>query len=67
MKINCISCGHKLSLDDAYDNYTGQVRCWVCGALLEIKTSEAMVQSVDLGRFHRHDEAQPADRHGEHR
>jgi hypothetical protein len=61
MKINCISCGHKLSLDDAYDNYTGLVRCWVCDALLEIKTSDGKLQSVDLGHFHRHEPAKPSN------
>jgi len=58
MKINCISCGHNLSLDEAYDNFTGLVKCYVCGALLEIKTSDGKIQSVDLGRPHRHEPAQ---------
>lgn len=48
MKINCISCGHTLWLDEAYDDFGGMVKCWVCGGLLEIKTAEGKVQSVNF-------------------
>lgn len=65
MKINCISCGHNLSLDEAYDNFTGLVKCYVCGALLEIKTSEGKLQSVDLGRLHRHEPGRPENSYHE--
>jgi hypothetical protein len=53
MKINCISCGHSISLDAAYDDFTGLVKCYVCGALLEIKTVEGHLQSVGLPGMHR--------------
>ena len=46
MRINCLSCGHKLDLGDAYDDYAGQVKCMVCGVILEIKTEEGNVKSV---------------------
>jgi DNA-directed RNA polymerase subunit N (RpoN/RPB10) len=46
MKINCLSCGHKLDLGDAYDDYAGQVRCLVCGAMLEVRTEEGHVKSA---------------------
>ncbi|MBI3108495.1 MAG: hypothetical protein HYY95_23470 [Candidatus Rokubacteria bacterium] len=46
MRINCLSCGHKLDLDDAYGDYAGQVKCLVCGARLEIRTDEGHVKSV---------------------
>ncbi len=46
MKINCISCGHKFDLGDAYDEYEGQVKCYVCGNILEIHTHEGNVKSV---------------------
>ena len=49
MKINCISCGHSLSLDDAYEDFSGLVKCYVCGRLLEIKTSEGKLQSLSWG------------------
>lgn len=46
MKINCLSCGHKVDLADAYDDYEGQVKCFACGAILEIKTQEGNVSAV---------------------
>ena len=46
MKINCLSCGLKMDLSDAYDNYEGQVKCYACGATLEIKTEEGDVRAV---------------------
>jgi DNA-directed RNA polymerase subunit N (RpoN/RPB10) len=46
MKINCLSCGFSVNLTDAYDDYEGQVRCFTCGAILEIKTQEGSVRSV---------------------
>ena len=48
MKINCLSCGHTVVLDDAYDNYEGQVKCLACGAILEIKTEEGNVKTVQF-------------------
>jgi ribosomal protein S27E len=47
MKINCISCGHKVCLDDVYDDYHGQIKCFVCNALLEIKTEDGRLKSVE--------------------
>jgi ribosomal protein S27E len=46
MRINCISCGHKFDLGDAYDDYAGQVKCYVCGNILEIHTLEGNVKSA---------------------
>ncbi len=46
MKINCLSCGHKVDLDDVYDDYQGQIRCLTCGAMLEIKTEGGQLKSV---------------------
>ena len=46
MKINCLSCGYKVDLADAYDDYEGQVKCFACGAILEIKTQEGNVRAV---------------------
>jgi len=46
MKINCLSCGHKVDLADAYDDYEGQVKCFACGAILEIKAQEGNVRAV---------------------
>ena len=48
MKINCLSCGHNVDLDDAYDDYEGAVKCFACGAVLNIKTQEGHLKSVSL-------------------
>ena len=48
MKINCLSCGHTVDLDDAYDDFEGQVKCFACSAILEIKTEEGNVKTVQF-------------------
>lgn len=47
MTINCISCGHKSDIGDAYDNYEGPVKCWVCGTKLVIRTVNGAVRFMD--------------------
>ena len=51
MKVNCLSCGHKVDLDRVYDDYAGQVKCFACGALLEIRTEGGQLKSVSLARL----------------
>lgn len=46
MKINCISCGHNLLVDDAYDDFEGLFKCYICGALLKMKTADGKIKSV---------------------
>jgi ribosomal protein S27E len=46
MKVNCLSCGHKVELGYAYDDYTGPIKCNACHTLLYIKTEEASLRSV---------------------
>jgi len=47
MKINCLSCGHSLELDEeSYSDYEGQVKCYTCSALLEVKLEEGRIKSV---------------------
>ena len=53
MKINCLSCGHKVDLDDVYDDYEGQVKCIACGAILEIKTAQGKLESVKFVKIAR--------------
>jgi hypothetical protein len=48
MKINCLSCGHNVELSEAYDDYAGMVRCFVCAALLEIRAEDGNIRSVQL-------------------
>jgi hypothetical protein len=46
MKINCLSCGFRIELDETYSDYEGQIKCYICGALLEVKLEESLVKSV---------------------
>ena len=46
MRINCLACGHKVDLDDAYDDYEGPVKCFACGATLEIRTEQGRIKAV---------------------
>lgn len=50
MKIICLSCGHKVDLGDAYDDYAGLVKCVACQAVLEIKTEGGGLKSVVVAR-----------------
>jgi len=47
MKINCLSCGFKVDLDDTYDDFEGPIKC-ICGALLEIRTEEGMLKAIKM-------------------
>jgi len=48
MKLNCLSCGHTVDLRDGYNDYDGRVRCFVCGALLAIRTQDGQMKWVEL-------------------
>ena len=48
MKINCLSCGHNIDLDDSYSDYEGQVKCFACSALLEIKLDQGNIKKVQI-------------------
>jgi hypothetical protein len=48
MKIRCLSCGHTINLDDAYSDYEGQIKCFTCNALLEVKLSDSLIRSTNL-------------------
>lgn len=49
MKINCLNCGHKIELDDVYDDYEGLVKCMTCRTLLSIKTEDGRLKGVNFG------------------
>jgi len=51
MKINCLSCGHKVDLDDVYDDYKGLIKCMACKALLEIKTVQGQLKSINFANI----------------
>ena len=48
MQINCLACGLKVDLDEVYDDYEGQIRCYACKAFLEIRTEEGGLKSVSF-------------------
>jgi len=48
MKINCLSCGHNIHLDDAYGDYEGEVKCFACRAMMEIKLDQGSIKKVKL-------------------
>ena len=50
MKIICLSCGHKVDLGDAYDDYAGPIKCATCGATLEIRTEAGGVKAAAVTR-----------------
>lgn len=48
MRVNCLSCGHKVDLDEAYDDYSGPVKCLACGAILDIEAQEGKLRIVRI-------------------
>jgi ribosomal protein S27E len=50
MKVNCLGCGHNVDVDESYGDYEGRVKCFGCGAILEIKTEGGMLQSVSVNK-----------------
>jgi hypothetical protein len=48
MKINCLFCGFQIDLDEAYSDYEGQIKCYTCKSVLEIKVDNGMLKMVKL-------------------
>jgi len=48
MKINCLGCGFKVDLNQCYDDYEGQIKCYACGVVMEITTRVGEIQAVKL-------------------
>ena len=51
MEINCLSCGHSVDIGDAYDDFEGEVKCFVCDGILHIRTEQGQIKSVELARL----------------
>jgi hypothetical protein len=49
MIINCMYCGHTISLGEAYESFTGPVRCAVCKNLMMVKIDEGRMSSMEHG------------------
>jgi len=39
-----------VELDDAYDDYSGQIKWYACHAIMEIKSEDGKLKSVKLAR-----------------
>jgi hypothetical protein len=46
IKVNCPCCGRSLELGDAYTDYQGVVRCWVCHRSFELSLSDGRLLSM---------------------
>jgi hypothetical protein len=46
VKVNCLGCGFKVDLADAYDDYEGPIKCYACGSIMEISTQEGSIRAV---------------------
>ena len=46
MEVNCLGCGFKVDLTDAYNDYVGPIKCFACGAITEIATQAGNVRAV---------------------
>jgi DNA-directed RNA polymerase subunit N (RpoN/RPB10) len=50
IRIRCVGCGHLIQLDEAYQSYEGQLRCWTCGRLMEVTIREGRLNAMSDGR-----------------
>ena len=48
MRVICLTCGHKIEVDSSYSNYEGQIKCFVCDSILQIKTEKGEFKSVSI-------------------
>ena len=53
IKLNCIACGHAFDLGDAYEDYEGEVKCWGCTAVLEVKLHQGKLKTMKFVKFTR--------------
>jgi len=50
MRLNCLSCGYTVDLDNAYWDYDGQFKCVICGAVLNLKIEEGKLKSASVAK-----------------
>ena len=48
MKLNCTSCGYKIDLDEAYGDFAGSIKCYICKSILEIRTEDGQIKMVKV-------------------
>ena len=48
-KLNCISCGHTVLLDEnVYADYEGQIKCNACSAILSVKVEDGKLKFMNF-------------------
>lgn len=52
MRVNCLSCGHMVDLDETYEDFEGPIRC-LCGAILTIRMEDGRLKEISLSGAHR--------------
>jgi hypothetical protein len=51
MKIVCMCCREEVSLDHAiFHNYEGPVKCFFCGAVMDVGVSGGVLESMSLNQ-----------------
>ena len=59
MKFECLMCGYEINLDhDIFIEYEGPIKCFSCGGMMEIRTVQGTVDSVDLPSVSAHQSAE---------
>lgn len=47
MKVDCLTCGYEINLDHKiFDDYWGPIKCFSCGAMMEVKTEQGLMCSL---------------------
>ena len=49
MRINCVSCGDEINLNqDLFNDYDGPIKCFICSTMMEITTAQGVINSINL-------------------
>ncbi len=51
MKLNCLGCGHSINLSEEYEDYSGNIRCSSCSAILKVKLYSAKLSTIEFLHF----------------
>ena len=47
MRVDCFSCGYEINLDHkVFDDYSGPIKCFSCGAMMEMKSEQGVMCSL---------------------
>jgi hypothetical protein len=45
-RLRCLGCGHRIELDETYQDYDGPLRCWTCEALFVVVLCEGRLRGM---------------------